>query len=237
MAKDFGSLKGNYRGTRFGVIYKDLGLQEILKKVSDFGFTSVRVGIVGPKASDRSGTDGRLSVAEVAMIHILGLAPEHHTRRDFLGAPFRIDANKKRMAFYFRTAAKAVLQLKTSPEIVMAQLGQVAVGIVRGASMSLDMSNGASHAVGVLPLKESTIAKKRLMGRSNARYEDVSAGRVMGRWQPAHSRRVDSPENVLNETGALLNAVSYRVVRTSGSMVDAEASPLDYDAYQIGNDV
>lgn len=54
-----------------GVIYKDLGLNDLLAKLNVLDHTKVRTGVVGPEA-DKPASSGRMSIAEVAYILQMG---------------------------------------------------------------------------------------------------------------------------------------------------------------------
>jgi hypothetical protein len=92
---------------------RDLGIGKVLERFAELRGAKLRVGVVGPRASERT-ADGRLTNAENAVIQQYGLAPKHYTSRDFLNAPFKEE--RARVANALRRAAGRVVRLEATPE-------------------------------------------------------------------------------------------------------------------------
>jgi hypothetical protein len=121
--------------TRIGVKfeYRDHGLKKVLSDVSRLNLTKLRVGVVGPKASQPT-TDGRLTNAENAVIQQYGLAgPPGSPPRDFLNGPFL--SARAVVASVLRRVCGRVIQGET-PEQAVDWAGSQLQKIPRDAIMS-----------------------------------------------------------------------------------------------------
>ncbi len=110
------------------VEYRDLGLNQILKNLGKLANTSLRVGVVGPKASQRS-IDGRLTNAEVALINEYGSRDKHVPARSFLREPFR--ANPRAVVRAFGGITRSVALLRADPTTAINKAGQELAQIIK----------------------------------------------------------------------------------------------------------
>ncbi|MGN6103654.1 MAG: hypothetical protein ACTHU0_00990 [Kofleriaceae bacterium] len=174
--------------------YRDLGLGKVLEAVAKTDVVKVRVGVVGPKAVERT-ADGRLTNAENAVIQQYGLGPPHYVARDFLNRPFKDE--QARVASILRRVAGRIVRLQETPEEAVDWAGGELAKIAK------DAIDGPPH----IPPKNapSTVEKKGF----------------------------DHP---LVETNTLRDAVSHRVVREGGGVLEAGSAIGDYEIFEIGGD-
>jgi hypothetical protein len=174
------------------VEYRDFGLQKIMAAVVKTNATKLRVGVVGPKASERT-ADGRLTNAENAVIQQFGLAPKHYTSRDFLDRPFKDERAK--VANILRRVMGRVVRLQETPEQAMDWAGSELQKIARDAIYG---------PPGIQPRnKPATVEKKGF----------------------------DHP---LVDHLDLYDAISHKVVRSTGDALDAGSALGDYEAFEVG---
>lgn len=172
------------------VTYRDFGMQKIMNALLRTSAVTVRVGVVGEKAAEKT-ADGRLTNAENAAIQQYGLGGKHGVARDFLHGPFT-NAQAK-VSSILRRVMGRIVRLEESPEQAMDWAGAELQKIARDAIFS-----------GVSPRnRASTIAKKGF----------------------------DHP---LVDTLTLYDAISHRVVREGGDVLEAGSSVGDFESFQIG---
>jgi hypothetical protein len=129
------------------VIWRDFGLKKILRNVQDAAVEHIRVGVVGPKAHDRS-MDDRLTNAEVAAINHYGSSDGHVPARRFLTEPFQHD--RFRVMNIMRKAVERLVFEKV--ESAMDRAGEQLAEVVRRAIIATP-GIGPANA-------PSTVAKK-----------------------------------------------------------------------------
>lgn len=176
--------------------YRDLGLKNVMRGVRAFGDMSLRVGVVGPKAAERT-ADGRLTNAENAVIQAFGLGGARP--RDFINKPLtkNKDVIKRTLANAVRRALGRFIfdPSVTTIETALDDAGRVIVKIPRDAIMDHEVPPRN---------RPTTIAKKGF----------------------------DHP---LIDHLDLYDAISYRIVRGSGDVLEAGAT--EFEAFEIGGDV
>lgn len=109
-------------GLKVKVTYKDFGLEKILKNIGETSAKSVNVGVVGPKASEPAGRDGRITNGEDAIIQQYGTA--RIPPRPFLTQPFEMHEGKRRVVQGFRQVVKGIVEHGTPVDIALDDFGK-----------------------------------------------------------------------------------------------------------------
>lgn len=130
------------------VVYRDFGLQSLMKRIGELSGTRIRVGLVGPKAGELS-ADGRHTHAEVGMINMYGSDDGTIPARDFLREPF--NRGRAAVARILKAGLQRILNGER-PVPAMDWVGYQLAEIVRTA-MARSKGIGAANA-------ESTVRRK-----------------------------------------------------------------------------
>lgn len=180
------------RSGKVRVEYKDLGLKKVFDAIARIGLVSLRVGVVGAKASQLT-ADGRLTNAENAVIQQYGLAPKHYTKRDFLNQPFK--SERAKVAGILRRVMGRVVNLYETPEQAVDWAGYQLQKITRDAIMD---------PPGIGPLNAPATVEKKGFNHPLIDHLD------------------------------LYDAISHRVVRESGDVIDAGGAVDAVESFEIG---
>ncbi len=176
------------------VVYRDFGMKRIFTAVQRAGLERLRVGVVGPKASEMSDSSGgRLTNEQVARINYYGTDDGHIPPRRFLLEPFQ--NGRRKVTSIFRAGTQRLLG--ESADLAMDWIGKQLAAMVRTA---VEKEPGVAP-----PNAPATILKKGF----------------------------DHP---LMWLGHLAEAISHRIVRGSGDVVEAGAAIGDYERFEVGGE-
>lgn len=118
------------------VVYKDLGLEALLKRVAEADLKQIKVGIVGPKASEPS-SDGRLTNAEVAVINEYGSDDGVVPRRSFIRDTLEHEQRQK-VAAHLTEMARSIVQGTKSADAAADEAGSALAVLIAHKILSAE---------------------------------------------------------------------------------------------------
>lgn len=172
-----------------------LALKKRLPEIAD---TRVRVGVLADKGGTQTQPGSKITMLELAAIHEFGAPAARIPERSFIRSTFeRPDVMKKIQALAAHAAKK-----------------MLASGPVQPNELALGLGAIGAYAVGEI---RKTVKLRLTTGPEPQRLADSTINRRHARTKPAKRfRNVYEPRSMpvpLFDTGRLLNAVSWVVVR------------------------